>query len=71
LVDGHVPGPPEFGQTATVPPVLVELSVTEPEELGDDVHGVVKEIEEADDPEEAAREGQFEQLMRKRRGSPG
>ncbi len=70
VVDGHVPGAPELAEVATVPPVLVELSVAESQDLSHEVEIVVENVYEADQPGKADWEGELYQLMSSRRRWP-
>ena len=59
LVHGKVPVLPEFLQVGRVPPVVIEVSVSEAEELPDGVEeGVEVDVEEAE-PDDVVGQGQF------------
>ena len=59
LVDGKVPVLPEFLQVGRVPPVVIEVSVSEAEEFPDGVEeGVEVDVEEAE-PDDVVGQGQF------------
>ena len=59
----QVPVLPEFSQVWRVPPVFVEISVSEAEELPDSVEeGVEVDVEEAE-PYDVIRQGEFEESL--------
>ena len=59
----QVPVLPEFSQVWRVPPVFVEISVSEAEELPDSVEeGVEVDVEEAE-PDDVVGQCQFEESL--------
>lgn len=48
IMDRHVPRAPKFAKITAIPPVLVELAVTEAKDLGHDIKVVMEDIHEAD-----------------------
>ena len=63
LVHGKVPILPEFLQVGRVPPVMIEVTVPEAEELPDSVEeGVEVDVEEAE-PDDVIRQGEFEESL--------
>ena len=63
LVDGKVPVLPKFLQVGRVPPVVVEVPVSEAEELPDGVEeGVEVDVEEAE-PDDVVWQGQLEESL--------
>ena len=56
VVDGSVPLLPELGQRGGVPPVLVEQSVAEHGDLGEDVEEAVEDAEEEEEPDDEGGE---------------
>ena len=62
-MDGKVPILPEFLQVGRVPPVMIEVTVPEAEELPDSVEeGVEVDVEEAE-PDDVIRQSEFEESL--------
>ena len=63
LMDGKVPVLPEFLQVGRVPPVMIEVTVPEAEELPDSVEeGGEVDVKEAE-PYDVIRQGEFEESL--------
>ena len=66
VVNGHVPSSPKLAQISAVPPIFVKLAVSKSHDLGHNVQVIVEDVNEAHDPEQTNRQGEFNQLLNQR-----
>ena len=67
VMDGQVPGSPVFSQITTVPPFMVELSITKAEKLPSDIGKCVEDYEESCYPVYGRKGGEPYKLIRIRK----